>query len=86
MAAPAKKELIETIKKIPLFQGLSPTQIHKILEISTSKTLLPEQQLCRVGAPSEELFILITGDLGVVTGGGERIATINPVTTVGEMA
>lgn len=85
MAEPAKRELIETIKKIPIFQGLSPTQIRKILEISTAKSFKPEEKLCRAGSPSEELFILIAGELAVVTGNGERIASIVPVTTVGEM-
>ena len=79
MAEPAKKELIETIKKIPIFLGLSPTQIRKILEISTSKAFKAEEKLCRAGSPSEELFILIAGELAVVTGAGERVASIFPV-------
>ena len=85
MPSETSRELIETIKKIPLFSGLPPTQIRKVLAICTSKSHQPEDKICIGGLPSTEMYILISGELAVVTPDGLRVATIVPVTTVGEM-
>ena len=79
------KEVSDVIKKIPLFKGFSPTQIRLILSQCTSINLEPGEIVCECGQPSVDLFILISGELAVVADGGLRLATISPVTTVGEM-
>ena len=85
MPSETSRELIEVIKKIPLFSGLPPTQIRKVLAICTSESHQPEDKICIGGLPSTEMYILISGELAVVTPDGLRVATIVPVTTVGEM-
>ena len=85
MQGEPKKELIEVIKKIPLFTGLAPSQIRRVLSICVSRTCEPEDRICVSGLPSDEMYILISGQLAIVTGEGLRVATIDPVTTVGEM-
>ncbi len=77
--------LVQVLRKIPLFKGLSPVQIRKILGLCLHKVYEPNQVVCRSGAPSDELYILLSGELGVVTGEGVKVAAIAPVTTVGEM-
>lgn len=79
------KEVAEVIKKIPLFKGFSPTQIRLLLGQCTSVAHESGDILCECGQPSLELYILISGELAVVAEGGLRLATITPVTTVGEM-
>jgi CheY-like chemotaxis protein len=77
--------LLQVLRKIPLFKGLDPPKIKKILGLCMHKVYQPDQLVCRSGAPSDELYILLSGELAVVTGEGIKVAAIAPVTTVGEM-
>ncbi len=85
MPPETSKLLVQVLRKIPIFQGLSPSQVKKILGLCTHKTFKLESQVCRSNSPSDEMYILLSGELVVVTVEGIRVATILPVTTVGEM-
>ena len=85
MPAEKNKALIQTIKKIPFFKGLSPSQVQTVIGICTPKTFPMEEIICQEGAESDELFIFLSGELGVITSDGIQVATILPVTTVGEI-
>lgn len=85
MAKDRAKILVHTLKKIPLFQGLSPTQIGQILGACQPKRIEGGQTLCATGTPADEVYILLSGSLGVVTEDGALVASLAPVTTVGEM-
>ena len=85
MADHTPKELVEVLKKIHLFRGLSPTQIRLIITHCTSKSFQAGEQICKSGKPSDEMYVLITGKLAIVTEENVRVAVIDPVTTVGEM-
>ncbi len=45
----------------------------------------PEETICVQGSPTEELHILVSGQLAVVDEEGMRLATILPVEAVGEL-
>lgn len=77
--------LVQIIKKIPVFEQLSPNQVQKLLSICVSKTCDADQVLCAHGTTSDEMYVLISGELAIVTPDGTRVATVKPVTTVGEM-
>ena len=79
------KALIQTIKKIPLFKGLSPSQAQAVLRICEFKTYQATEVVCASGTSSGEMYILLSGQLGVITADGTQVATLEPVTTVGEM-
>ena len=79
------KELVEVLKKIPLFYGLSPTQIRVILSQCMSSGIEPGVKVCVRGKPSDEMYILLSGKLAIIADDSFRVATISPVTTVGEM-
>lgn len=85
MPPQASKLLVQVLRKIPIFQGLSPSQVKKILGLCALKTYQLKSQVCRNNSPSDEMYILLSGELVVVTLDGIRVATILPVTTVGEM-
>lgn len=80
-----ENQLLQVLRKIPLFKGLDPQKIKKILGLCMHKVYQPEQLICRSGAPSDELYILLSGELAVVTPEAVKLASIKPVTTVGEM-
>ena len=77
--------LVLVLRKIPIFKGLSPSQVKNILGLCTHKSYKMGSQVCRSNTPSHEMYILLSGELAVVASGGIRVATILPVTTVGEM-
>lgn len=86
MSPDKKKALIQTIKKIPLFVGLSPSTIAKILSQCTSRTYEAGDVVCANDTPGDEMHILLSGSLSVVTDDAVPVATIEPVQTVGEMS
>ena len=85
MAKDQAKLLIQLLKKIPIFNELPPTQVRTLLSLCESRKLEENEILCENGTPSDEMYILLTGQLSVVTAEGLCVATILPVTTVGEM-
>ena len=86
MAKDRVQRLIQVIKKIPLFDGLSPTQVQTVLGACTPKRLEAGEVLCAAGTPGEELFILLTGEAEVLAPDGTQVAAIHPVATIGEMS
>jgi len=85
MPPETSKLLVQVLRKIPIFKGLSPSQVKMVLSLCTPKSYKPGSQVCRSNTPSDEMYILLSGELVVVTVEGVRVATILPVTVVGEM-
>ena len=85
--ADPKKEklLIQVLKKIPIFNGLALTQVRKILALCVHKSYAPGDKVCISGTPPEEMFVLLSGAVGIITQEGLKVATILPVAMVGEM-
>lgn len=80
----AKRRLLEIISKIPLFEGLTLYQAEKVLALCRPKKYEVDQVLFKQGTPSTEMFVLLSGELGIVRD-NTVIATITPVAPVGEM-
>ena len=59
--------------------------MRQLLNICQPGALKDGDELCRSDTRSDEMYILLTDQLSVVTAEGLRVATILPVTTVGEM-
>jgi len=75
----------ELIQKIPLFFGLSPRHMQAFLRICRLTTFAKRETLCEFGTSSNQLFILLEGQLEILTEDGTTLTWIEPVTTVGEM-
>jgi CheY-like chemotaxis protein len=85
MPAEREKQLVQVLRKIPIFEGLAPFQVKRILGLCKHRSYKPREIICRSGTPSDAMYILISGELIIVSPQGARVATILPVTTVGEM-
>ena len=83
--ATVRRTLMNSVMKIPLFKGLSPSQAFKLLELCAPGVYQKGETVCGVDAPSGEMYILISGSLAVMTSDGVQVATVHPVSTVGEM-
>ena len=80
-----KERLIQVMKKIPIFKGLGPTQASKILALCVHKSFAPGDKVCVSGTPPDEMFVLLSGEVAIINSEGLTVATILPVTMVGEM-
>ncbi len=79
------KALIQSLKKIPVLKGLSPTQVQKVFGICEAKSFAVGETLCVKNADSDSMFVLIAGELGIMSENESVIAALSPITTVGEM-
>ena len=75
----------QLIDKVPLFFGFSPQQMQVFLDICMESSRTRGEIFCEYGEPSDALFILLNGQLGIAGQDGTVLAHIFPVTTVGEM-
>ena len=80
-----QKVLVQVLRKIPLFQGLSPSQVRRILGLCHHRVYQTGDTVCKIDTPSDEMYILLSGEVAIVTPDGTHVATIDPVTTLGEM-
>lgn len=78
-------ELLRTLRPLPLFVGLKPKQMQSLLGSCRVEDFAPGQTLCEYGAPSHRLFVLVKGKLEVLAENGDRLATIAPISAVGEI-
>ena len=72
------------LAQLPFLKDLHRLQIAKILKCSKVKTYCPGEQVCAADTPSDEMYILLSGNLAVLDQEGSQVLTIDPVTTVGE--
>ena len=85
MAAEISKDFVKSLRKIPIFKDLSPTQSRDVLGICRLQEFTEGDIVCMRNSPSEEMFILVSGELAVLSEDGVVLADLHPVTTVGEM-
>ena len=85
MAKDRAKVLNQIVRKIPLFVGLSPSQIDSLLKVCQAKSFKAGEVVCASDTAADEMYILLSGELAVVTADGTRVAKLVPVTTVGEL-
>ncbi len=75
--------LVEAIKKIPLLNGISPSRIRVLITLCEGRTLQPGGVLCTAGGISDEMYILLVGELGVYTADDLQVASIKPINALG---
>tara|TARA_B100001964_G_scaffold74523_1_gene84677 strand:+ start:365 stop:862 length:498 start_codon:yes stop_codon:yes gene_type:complete len=78
-------QFVEAVKRVPLFAGLQPTQAVTLLKVCERRSLNAGDTLCRFGDRSDQMYILLSGELSVRTQDDTQIAKIAPVAPVGEM-
>jgi CRP-like cAMP-binding protein len=80
-----KAKLLALIERIPIFSGLPIEGCGKILSLCSKVTLEEDDTLCRQGDQSDSMYILLFGKLAVRIENSSAIASIDPVTSIGEM-
>jgi hypothetical protein len=58
--------ILKILKRIHVFDKLSPTQLQKLLSICNSRTLQDGEMLFKRGDPSDGVFILLRGSISLL--------------------
>ena len=82
---PEEHKLLAIFGKIPLFSDLSERYRKLILTLSRKVNAPKGTLVCKEGTLSDTMYILLSGKLSVRIKGSGTIATINPISTIGEM-
>ena len=77
--------IIAAVGNLSLFKELTADQVKNLLSVCNPRRYKNNDVVCDAGMDSTEMFLLISGELSVATESGVPIATLTPVTTVGEM-
>ena len=78
-------ELMQIVRKIPLFAGLEPPEVLQLLRICRPAAYAADHTIYPLGGPSQEMLILLAGRLGVIGETGEEVAQIKSGGSIGEM-
>jgi len=70
--------------RIPLFEGLTEEELRKLLSVGRIREYAPGEKIIEEGQPSRELFILLSGEVGIEVA-GVPLVTIKAVSPLGEM-
>lgn len=79
-------ERILFMQKIPLFAEMSPEDLKKVASVATEKFFPDGDYLARKGDTGHEMYIVISGELGIISETGDEIASTPPGGYAGEMA
>ena len=86
MNADKLKALLQVVDKIPMFRDLSRQDAASILQACEFKSVKKGATLCQIRQPSEDLSILLSGELTIHNEAGVEIVKVALVSPVGEMA
>lgn len=79
------KILLRIIEKVPIFNNMGAENAKAILQLCERRTVQPWDTLCKVREQSNDMAILLSGQLGVFTAENRQISTVQPVALVGEV-
>lgn len=79
-----KQQIITSLKKAKVFNNLSEDQIDRIVSISNEKNFAKGECVFEAGSPSDEVIILITGQLEISVN-DDYLATIDETGIAGEI-
>ncbi len=83
-------DLLEIIRDVELFKGLSDTELEAIVALCRSRQLNQGEELVREGEPGEEFYIISNGSVEVVVGANlptpRTLVHLGAGQIIGEMA
>ena len=78
------RALLKVIQKIPTFQGLGSDHTHLVLQSCVFRGVASGECICQVNGRSDEMYILLSGQLGFYNEARMLLANIDPVAPVGK--
>ena len=75
----------QLVQKVPLFFGFSPKEMKAFLNICRMAERPSGEIICEFNTTSTRLFVLLEGELDILSQDGTPLAVQKPIATVGEM-
>lgn len=79
------KALLRIIEKIPIFHNMGAEHVKTVLQLCERRTVQPWDTLCRIREQSNDMAILLSGQLGLFNAENRQVSTVQPVALVGEV-
>ena len=80
-----QRQRVAQLSKVPLFANCSKRELARLLSLGRTETVDAGHTLFVEGAPSSNLYVVLTG-AAVVKKNGRRIARVGPGDVVGEIS
>ena len=80
-----QQRLTQIIQKIAVFRGLNTSDIQELLKVCKMRSFAAEEQIYKAQDPSDELLILLKGQLIVSSASGESLGSVAAGQPIGEM-
>ena len=80
-----QQRLAQIIQKINVFNGLNISDIQHLLQVCKMRTIAAEEQVYKAGEPSDEMLVLLKGQLMVSSASGEPLGSVAAGQPIGEM-
>ncbi len=81
----AQHQLMQIVQKIPVFDGLSLEQAERVIQTSRFKKYEAGDTVYEIGEASEEMLVLVKGELSVLSATGQPLGEVVPGMSTGEM-
>ncbi len=79
------KALLRIIEKISIFNNMGADNVRTVLQLCERRTVQPWDTLCKIREQSNDMAILLSGQLGIFTAENRQTSTVQPVALVGEV-
>lgn len=76
----------ELVEKVPWFKDASPEFIREIVQCLKPQVALPGEGIFHIGAPGDDLYFILRGQVDILDGDGQRICRLEEGQFFGEMA
>ncbi len=76
----------ELVEKVPWLKDASPEFIRELVQCLKPQVALPAEDIFHVGAPGDDLYFILRGDVDILDGAGQRICRLAEGQFFGEMA
>ncbi|MBT3604269.1 MAG: cyclic nucleotide-binding domain-containing protein [Candidatus Latescibacteria bacterium] len=80
-----QQRLAQIIQKINVFNGLNISDIQQLLHVCKMRSFAVEEQVYKANDPSDEMLILLKGQLVVSSASGEPLGSVTAGQPIGEM-
>ncbi len=80
-----QQRLVQIIQKIEIFKGLNMDEVRQILQVCKMRNFAPNELVYKAEAPSDEMLILLKGQLMITSASGEPLGSVISGNPIGEM-
>ncbi len=74
------------LRRVPIFESLLPEDLERVAEVAVEQTFAAGELLFAAGDPSQDLLLVLDGDVDLVAEGQPLVERLGPGNHIGELA